>query len=150
MSTPEALIELLRQSGRKITPQRRAIIELLVYDTTHPTAEEIYQRAAAMMPDMSRATVYNTLHELVALDGLIETHVINESGIRYDTNLGPHHHLICTQCHALVDISHDFAEITLPPREAVGYQIIRHQITFYGLCPTCQERNKEQASPSNT
>lgn len=150
MATPEALIELLRQSGRKITPQRRAIIELLVYDTTHPTAEEIYQRAAAIMPDMSRATVYNTLHELVALGGLIEAHEFSESGIRYDTNLGPHHHLICTHCHALVDISHDFAEITLPQREAAGYQIMCHQITFYGLCPTCQEREKKQVIPANT
>jgi len=149
MRSSETLVELFRQSGRKITPQRRAILESLVQDATHPTAEEIYQRVAATMPDMSRATVYNTLHELAALGGLIETHGFSEGCIRYDTNLNSHHHLFCVRCHTLVDIRHDFAEIALPSEEAVGYQVLRHHITFYGLCPTCWERENEQVSQSS-
>ena len=26
----------------------------------------------------------------------------------------------------------------LPPEEASGYRIVRHQVTFYGVCPDCQ------------
>ncbi len=139
MPSSKMLIQLFRQSGRKITPQRRAILELLANEDTHPTAEEIYQRMAETMPDMSRATVYNTLHELVALGVLTEVQDLNENRLRYDTHTDIHHHLFCTRCHTLVDIHHDFQTLHLTPEEAAGYQITRHQVTFYGLCPECQK-----------
>ncbi len=139
----DMLIELLRQSGRKVTPQRRAILEQLVQDDTHPTAEEIYQRIAQTMPDVSRATVYNTLHELVALGALNEVQDLSENRLRYDTHTDIHHHLFCTRCHALVDIHREFERLQLTPEEAAGYQILKHQVTFYGLCPECQKRETD-------
>ncbi len=150
MPSAEMLIELFRQSRRKITPQRRAIVDVLAQGMSHPTAEEIYQRAAITIPDMSRATVYNTLHELVQLGGLIETYESGEGCMRYDANLGPHHHLFCVRCHTLTDIHHDFADVALPAEKAAGYQVARHQITFYGLCPTCQNRESEHNTPLDT
>lgn len=146
MPSAETMITLLRHSGRKITPQRRAIIEDLAQCITHPTAEEIYQRVAETMPDISRATVYHTLHELVALGGLTETYESGEGCMRYDANLGAHHHLFCVRCHTLVDIHHDFDDITLPLEETAGYQIDHHQITFYGLCPACQASEQENGA----
>ena len=140
MPTLEKLIELFRQNGRKITPQRRAMLELLAQDDTHPTAEEIYQQIAETMPDISRATVYNTLHELVALGGLTEVQDLSENRLRYDTHTGIHRHLFCTRCHTLIDIYHDFETLHLTPEEAAGFQILKHQVTFYGLCPECQQR----------
>ncbi|MBN2394761.1 MAG: transcriptional repressor [Anaerolineae bacterium] len=140
MPNLEMLIDLFRESGRKITPQRRAILELLASEDTHPTAEEIYQRIAETMPDISRATVYNTLHELVALGGLNEVQDLSENRLRYDTHTDSHHHLFCTRCHALVDIHHDFEALNLTPEETAGYQILKHHVTFYGLCPECQQR----------
>ena len=143
MPSLEMLIQLFRQSGRRITPQRRAILESLTQCDGHPTAEQIYQRIVATMPDMSRATVYNTLRELVALGGLAEAFDFSEGGLHYDTNAGAHHHLFCTRCHTLVDVHHDFAGLALPLEETTGYQIDHHQVTFYGLCPECQKSETE-------
>jgi Fe2+ or Zn2+ uptake regulation protein len=143
MPTLEKLIELFRQNGRKITPQRRVILELLAREDTHPTAEEIYQQIAETMPDISRATVYNTLHELVALGGLTEVQDLSENRLRFDTHTGIHHHLFCTRCHTLIDIYHDFETLHLTPEEAAGFQILKHQVTFYGLCPECQQREND-------
>ncbi|MEJ5311965.1 MAG: Fur family transcriptional regulator [Anaerolineae bacterium] len=140
MTSLDTLIEVLRQSGRKITPQRRAILEQLIQDDTHPAAEEIYQRIAQTMPDVSRATVYNTLHELVALGVLAEVQDLGENRLRYDIHTDNHHHLFCTRCHTLVDIHPEFERLHLPPEEAAGYQILKYQVTFYGLCPECQKR----------
>ena len=140
MHTVETLVDLFRQNGLKITPQRRAILEQLARDDSHPTAEEIYQRVLSTMPDVSRTTVYNTLRELVALNGLVEVHELSEGGVRYDTNTDIHHHLFCTRCHALVDIQRDFSDLALSPQEARGYQISSRQVTFYGICPDCQSR----------
>ena len=138
MKSLETLLEQLRQNGLKITPQRRVILDLLVQDDSHPTADEIYQRVLSAMPEVSRTTVYNTLRELIAMGELTEVQGLSESGLRYDTETSVHHHLYCMNCHALIDIDHDFGGLTLPPEEASGYQIVRHQVTSYGICPNCQ------------
>jgi Fur family transcriptional regulator, stress-responsive regulator len=135
----DILVEQFRNDGRKITPQRRAIFEALIRDEGHPTAEDIYQRVLSEMPDISRATVYNTLHELVTMGALMEVEHLSEDGTRYDTNTHQHHHLFCLGCHTLIDIDWDYRQLELPPNEAAGYRIVRHQVTFYGYCPNCQE-----------
>ena len=33
----------------------------------------------------------------------------------------------------------DFSCVELPPEHTAGYQIERHQVSFYGICPDCQE-----------
>ena len=139
LQSVEALVEQFRTEGRKITPQRRAIFEALVRDDSHPTAEEIYQRVGSTMPDISRTTVYNTLRELVAVGTLTEVEDLSEGGTRYDTRTNRHHHLFCLDCHTLVDVDQDFQRLELPPNETAGYRIVRHQVTFYGYCPNCQE-----------
>jgi Fur family peroxide stress response transcriptional regulator len=140
MQSIESLVELFRQKGLKITPQRRGIFELLVNDESHPTAEEIYQRVAAVMPDISRTTVYNTLADLVTLDELSAVENLSEGGIRYDTNVDSHHHLFCMGCHTLIDIGRDFNGLELSSEETSGYQIVKRQVTFYGYCPQCQAK----------
>ena len=140
LQSVEALVEQFRREGRKITPQRRAIFEALIGDDSHPTAEEIYQRVWSVMPDISRTTVYNTLHELVTVGVLMEVQDLSEGGMRYDTSTSPHHHLFCLGCHTLVDIDQDFQRLELPPNETAGYRIVWQQVTFYGYCPDCREK----------
>lgn len=139
MQSVDVLIKLFRQKDLKITPQRRVLFELLVEDDSHPTADEIYQRVLSVMPDVSRTTVYNTLHELVALGELTKVEDLSESGTRYDTNRNHHHHLFCMRCNALIDISREFVGVELSPEETAGYQIVKSQVTFYGICPDCQD-----------
>ena len=138
MKSLEVLLEQFRQNGLKITPQRRVILDLLVQDDSHPTADEVFQRVLSVMPDVSRTTVYNTLRELIAMGELAEVQGLSEGGLRYDTDTSDHHHLYCVRCHTLIDIEHDFGGLALPPEESSGYQIVRQQVTFYGICPDCQ------------
>jgi Fe2+ or Zn2+ uptake regulation protein len=140
LNSVESLVELFREEGLKITPQRRVIIGTLIQDESHPTTEEIYQRVLSVMPDISRTTVYNTLHGLVALGQVVEVEDPTKGGTRYDTNGDQHHHLFCTRCHALADVDRDFEGLELPLDEAGGYQILRRHVTFYGYCPECQSK----------
>ena len=142
MKPLEALLDKFRHSGLRITPQRRAILELLVDDDSHPTAEEVYQRVLVVMPDVSRTTVYNTLRELSDLGELTPVQDLSEGGQRYDTNNVTHHHLYCVACHKLIDIDHNFAELDLAPEERSGYRILSRQVTFYGVCPDCQAEDR--------
>jgi len=132
----------------RITPQRRIIVEALAEDHSHPTAEEIYQRVLPVLPDISRTTVYNALSELVALHQLVEIENPGGGATRYDTDTSPHHHLFCVRCGALVDISHDFEGLDIPADEAAGYRIVRRQVTFYGYCPDCQQKESTQQGPT--
>jgi Fe2+ or Zn2+ uptake regulation protein len=134
----ETTIDLFRQKGFKITPQRRLIFELLINNTNHPTAEEICQRVRAVMPEVSRTTVYNTLRDLVALGELAAVEDVSESGTRYDTNIDQHHHLFCVKCRSLKDIGQPLTAHVLQPQEAAGYRIFKSQVTYYGICPDCQ------------
>ena len=138
MKPLETLIDQFRQHGLRVTPQRRVILELLVDDESHPTAEQVYQRVVAVMPDVSRTTVYNTLRELSDLGELTPVHDLSDDGHRYDTNNETHQHLCCVECHSLIDIDHDFGGMSLTPEEASGYRILSRQVTFYGICPECQ------------
>jgi Fe2+ or Zn2+ uptake regulation protein len=134
----DRLLSKFRQNGLRITPQRRVILELLADDDSHPTSEEVYQRVLAVMPDVSRTTVYNTLRELSAMGELTPVRDLNEDGQRYDTNNDTHHHVYCVECHRLIDINRDFEGLSLIPEEASGYRILSRQVTFYGICPDCQ------------
>ena len=148
MESLETLLTLLRQHDLKITPQRRLILELLVDDRSHPTADQIYQRVITQMPNVSRTTVYNTLHELVALGILREVQDLSAGGLRYDTQPEPHHHLFCTRCHSLVDIEREFDGVMLTSEETAGYQIARYHVTFYGICPACQQAIEHERAPA--
>ncbi len=144
MQSIEMLVELFHQNGLKITPQRRMVFELLSADDSHPTAEEVYQRVLSIMPDISRTTVYNILHELVELGELALVGDLSEYGVRYDTHGGVHHHLFCMRCQTLVDINRDFEGLELSKGETSGYQIVKRQVTFYGYCPKCKGSKKAQ------
>ncbi len=143
MHTVETLLELFRQNGKKITPQRRVILESLVQDRRHLTIDALYRRVLAVMPDVSRTTIYNTLHDLEELGVASQVQDLSEGGGRYDMNPHPHHHLFCVRCHTLLDVEREFEGVSLAAEEAAGYRIRQYQVTFYGICPDCQHHDEE-------
>jgi Fe2+ or Zn2+ uptake regulation protein len=130
----------LREQGRRVTPQRRAIIQVLLEDDgTHPTAEQVFTHVQGLMPDISPATVYNTLHELMEIGVLLELDLgLGER--RYDLNTVDHAHLVCLGCGRVEDVSYDGGAPALPPEHAHGFQVIDHRVIFRGYCPSCVAR----------
>src|SRR3954452_10143328 len=97
------LLRRLRGRGWRLTAQRRVVAEVLDGDHVHYTADEVHARAAERLPEISRATVYNTLGELVALGEVREVTVAGRAK-RYDPNADDaHHHLVCTTCSRILD-----------------------------------------------
>lgn len=126
-----------------MTPQRRAIIQVLLESAgSHPTAEQIFTRVRDVMPDISHATVYNTLHELVEMGTLLELNLgMREQ--RYDINTTDHAHLICLGCERVEDVPYDSEALTLSPEHTHGFQVVDCRVIFRGYCPACasQERH---------
>ena len=64
MPVDSPYLSALKRGGFRITDQRRAVCEFLEQTTTHPTPSEVFAAVSVVHPDLSRATVYNTLNAL--------------------------------------------------------------------------------------
>lgn len=133
------LLERLRRRGLHLTAQRRVVAEALEGEHTHLTAEQVYDRAAKRLPEISRATVYNTLNQLSEL-GEIREITIGAGPRRYDPNsTQSHQHLVCERCGAVRDVV-PRGDISLPQDQRYGFSITDIEVTFRGLCPACARR----------
>jgi Fur family ferric uptake transcriptional regulator len=135
------LLQRLRARGWRMTSQRRVVAEVLDGEHVHLTADEVHARAADRLPEIARATVYNTLGELVAIGEVIEV-ATDGRAKRYDPNARrPHEHLVCSVCGTIRDV-HPAGDplADLPPGERFGFTVTTAEITYRGLCPDCAAR----------
>jgi Fur family peroxide stress response transcriptional regulator len=123
------------------TPQRLAIRKFLEGNSSHPSAEEIHESLRGQFPTLSLATVYKTLEALRDRGEVVEV-VGDTPKKRYDPVVRRHHHLICIRCGTIVDIPEKWRPV-LREDEKKGFQVIRSQVDFHGLCPQCQGRNQK-------
>jgi Fur family peroxide stress response transcriptional regulator len=135
----DELISTLKERNYRLTPQRVELVRLIAASVGHPSAAQLYASIKRQFPTMSQATVYKTLRLLKEMNQVLEIDLPDDR--HYDGNRPePHPHLICMQCNKITDGE---IEIDLPSirkiEESTGYQIIRPQISFYGLCPDCRE-----------
>ncbi|MFJ6788242.1 Fur family transcriptional regulator [Streptomyces angustmyceticus] len=132
------LLGRLRGRGWRMTVQRRVVAEVLDGEHVHLTADEVLARAAARLPEISRATVYNTLGELVSLGEVMEV-ATDGRAKRYDPNAHrPHQHLVCSTCGTIRDVHPDGDPLAaLPASERYGFTLSAAEVTYRGLCPDC-------------
>jgi len=135
----QQMIERLKASDCRITPQRYAVLNVLAKSTDHPSAESIHAELINHYPTMSLATVYKTIN-LLKREGEILELEFSDLGNRYDGNKPyPHPHVICSECGKIVDPSQlDLDAITNKMMAETGFKILTHRLDFYGLCPDCQ------------
>ena len=142
----ETLVGKLRGAGYRLTPQRQAVLEALVFSERHPGAEELYRQVQVAHPSMSRATVYKTLDMLRELGEVLELEFRDGSNPanRYD-GLRPysHPHLVCTVCGAIEDVLVDPLRGPMEQLlESTGYELDRYRLDLYGRCPQCRESDR--------
>lgn len=132
------LLARLRGRGWRVTSQRRVVAEVLDGDHVHLTADEVHARAAQLLPEISRATVYNTLAELASLGEVLEVSTDGRAK-RYDPNAHrPHQHLVCSNCGTIRDVHPTGDPLAdLPAEERFGFTVSEAQVTYRGLCPSC-------------
>jgi Fur family transcriptional regulator, iron response regulator len=100
----EALLNKLRRSGLRPTPQRLAIGKLL-FDrgNRHVTAESLQEEAKTNDCKVSLATIYNTLHQFTEA-GLLRQIIVDPTRAYFDTNTTSHHHFFHEDTLVLEDI----------------------------------------------
>jgi Fe2+ or Zn2+ uptake regulation protein len=127
--------EKIRAAGLRVTPQRRAVWSAFGHgEGGHLTADEVFARARTELPELSRATVYNTLAAFVGA-GMLQA-VESRGAVLYDPNPDPdHHHFRCRGCDRLYDVHVAGVEDLRVSEEA--FVVDRRTVLLRGLCPAC-------------
>ena len=134
---------VLRKAGLRVTPQRLAIVGLLLGSKAHPSPEMVYRELKPAYPGLSLNTVYQTLHSLEEA-GVLRRVGMEENVYRYDANVLPHPHLVCRSCGRVDDTDGNLEpvlkELMARAPQATGWDIRAMDCTFYGICPECRRR----------
>jgi Fur family ferric uptake transcriptional regulator len=140
----DLLQEHITKHHLKITKEREAILRAFMEAQRHVTAEELHDEMKAKGLAIGIATVYRTLN-LFCQCGLAEQRQFGDSHTRYELtyNVTHHDHLICTQCHQIIEFENpDIERLQEDVAARHNFTIYRHKLELYGLCAAC---NKESA-----
>ena len=122
--------------------KRNAILSCLRRSKAHPSAEALYQELHREYPDISLATVYRNL-ALFRSQGLAQCVGTVNGMERFDGDISPHVHFVCTGCGTVLDMP----EITLPDcsaqAEKSGCRVRQAQLTLTGLCRDCLAKEEK-------
>jgi Fur family transcriptional regulator, peroxide stress response regulator len=131
--------QALRAAGCRITRQRSAILEYLAAMDAHPSARQVYGEVKGTVPDVSLATVYNTLGKLARMR-LIKLIDFEASDNRYDKDPEPHVNLICTVCGRIQDFERGLPVALEAVRVQAGFEVQDVRMEYYGKCAECRTR----------
>ncbi len=133
-----ATAKLLRESGLRATPPRVAVIEAL-QDQPHLNTDSIISVIRVRLGAVSIQAVYSTLALLTAR-GLVRRIEPAGSSAVYELRVGDnHHHVVCRLCQMIQDVDCAVgAKPCLYPSDTHGFLLDEAEVTYWGLCPTCQ------------
>lgn len=128
-------------AGRRLTLQRRVILQVLEESPEHLAPEAIYQRLNERFPEISRATVYRTL-EMLEQSGMLQHTHAGPGGNLYHLNRQAHLHLLCNNCGAIVEADESLAaSLRGEIQRRYGFQADPTHFAIGGLCAACAKAN---------
>ena len=130
----DTILSRCEAQGLRLTDQRRVIAGVLESADDHPDVEELYNRAVAVDPHISLATVYRTV-KLFEESGILEKHEFGDGRARYEAADRDHHdHLIDMHTGEVIEFVDPEIE-ALQERIAakLGYRLMGHRLELYGL-----------------
>ena len=134
------LLQLLRDSGLRVTRQRLAVLDALV-ELAHADTESVISAVRRDLPEVSHQAVYDSLRTLTAA-GLARRIQPTGSVARYEARVGDnHHHVVCRSCGTIADVDCAVDEIPcLTASDDHGFVIDEAEVVYWGTCPQCAAR----------
>ncbi len=141
LSPQERFEEFLQARGKRVTRQRRMIVDYVASRHEHFDAEQLLGdlRRTAAGERASRPTVYRTLAEMVEA-GLLKKMVLDGRAVyEHDYGYPQHDHLYCTNCRRLIEFSSDeVARICDAVAAQHQFRARSHRLIVSGLCSDCR------------
>jgi Fur family ferric uptake transcriptional regulator len=149
-SPQERFSEYLQSRGKRITQQRRALVDHVFERHDHFDADELIANLGRLPggEKVSRPTVYRTLNELVEAGLLRRFNLGGRAVYEHDYGYPSHDHLHCTMCDKLIEFQSDELEQL---REAVArehrFRVTGHRLIVTGVCWECGTKRHRRQSP---
>jgi Fur family ferric uptake transcriptional regulator len=150
LSPRERFEEYLQSRGKRITQQRRALVEYIFERHDHFDVDELIASLAdrSDADRVSRPTVYRTLGELVEAGLLRKLMLGGRTVYEHDYGYPQHDHLHCQICDKLIEFQADELQNI---RDAVArehkFRVTGHRLIVTGVCHECSRKRHRDKSP---
>jgi Fe2+ or Zn2+ uptake regulation protein len=140
------LRDAFRAAGRRLTVQRRLVLEVLEASDEHLDAEALYDQAKLQGSNISLATVYRTLAVLKEM-GMVEEHRLGEEHGHYESvREGPHYHFTCLGCGRVIEFDSPLvAQVEQELCRREGVCVTSAHLHLSGYCAQCQNKVRERS-----
>lgn len=140
-TSKDEVLETLRAEGKRITPQRSLLLDVIRRSKGHLGADQIYHLARERDPRISLSTVYRNLNLLKEL-GLISRLHLDEEHHHYELkDAANHYHLICSSCGRVIEFDSSLVEQLMADVSAEkDFVVERLRIDLTGLCVECRDK----------
>ncbi len=132
------ILDRLRAAGCRITPPRRAVLEVFAQAGAHLSPDDVLTQARRRHPGVGRATVYRTLDLLTKL-GITRPLYGKDGRPLFASIATGHQHAVCSRCDCVVELkATPFHQLARQVARRTGFAIQSQLLEFYGLCRNCQ------------
>ncbi len=149
-SPQERFAEFLQSKGKRITQQRRILVDHVFERHDHFDAEELIINLSQQTEGdkVSRPTVYRTLNELVDA-GLLRRMTLGGRAVyEHDYGYPQHDHLHCTICDQLIEFqSTDLSRIRDAVASEHAFRVTGHRLIISGVCSDCASKRHRRQTP---
>ena len=148
-ATSARILAVFAAMGLHSTRPRRLIAErlaVLAADGADFTADDLWRDVQRQDGHVARATVYRAVDVLLG-QSLLDRIPFADGSHRYRLcGERHHHHVTCSRCHRVVEVS-----VCLPPEllsaveRQTAFALDGHSLELFGRCSACQEAERTEA-----
>ncbi len=132
-------VEVLRDKGHRLTPQRMLVLSIVSDGDGHMGVDEVFRRAKEAYPYMDIATVYRTLHLFKDLGVVTEVAIGDRLHYELTDPSGRHHHMVCRVCNGAFNLSptylDEFRETLI---QEFDFEPDLEHFAITGVCSDCR------------
>ena len=133
-----AVADRVRSFGKRMTVQRRLVLDALDRARHHTTADEIAARIRRQHPQIDPSTVYRNLEALEELGYVTHTHFEDRVTRWHRADAERHGHLVCRSCGAESEVPMSLLEpLARRIRAEHGFVADLAHSAVVGLCRDC-------------
>lgn len=128
----------LQSTGLRITPTRVAVLSILANTQKPMDIASIYDEVSRKHVDADQATIYRIIESFIE-KGLISRVQLQEKKFYYEAKRAEHHHVVCTKCGNIEDVSNcNISNLIKEIEHTHGFMVKTHSLEFFGLCNNCK------------
>ncbi len=133
-------IEKLRLHGLKITPRRKAIVEIFQKTHGHMTPEDVWEELRDRFDECGLPSIYRNLAELEVCGILTKIQQFDRRrhyALCAAKDRAHHHHIVCVECGKVGDVAACAIEQI---KKVKGFKVLSHYVQLNGVCEGCQKK----------